>query len=173
MKLSVPMIPLFLCCATGQAAERPVISLSAGYIYLNVDQHDAARASLHGWYVIPQYHLSDHWSLIAEFTNFYGAPQGQSTNIHGYTAGPMYNVKIGSRVFPFVFGEIGAARVSSAGDVTNNFAFVAGVGANIKLARRFYFQFIPGDYILTSGPGGALHNYAAQAGFVVDLWSKR
>jgi hypothetical protein len=56
--------------------------------------------------------------------------------------------------------------------VANNFGFVAGVGANIKLKGRFSLQLIPADYILVKAPTGPLHNYAAQVGIVIDLWRK-
>lgn len=156
----------------GHAQETPVVSLSFGYIYLNAGQNGASRVSLNGWYAIPQYHLSTHWSAIAELTNFYGTTKGHSTNIHGYTFGPVYSFHALGRVTPFAFGEAGDVRTSAAGVVANNFAFVAGAGINIKIAGPVALQIIPGDYILTTPDAGVLHNYAAQAGLAIDLWRK-
>jgi hypothetical protein len=78
-----------------------------------------------------------------------------------------------SRITPFAFGEIGDVRLSSPGAVSNNFGFVAGVGANIKLASRVSLQLIPADYILVDAPAGPTHSHAAQVGIVINLWQRK
>lgn len=163
---------LSVSCFVMQAQETPVVSLSFGYIYLNADQHGAPRASLNGWYAIPQWHATKNLSVITEFTNFYGSPGGNGTNVHGYTAGPLYAFSTGTRITPFVFSEIGDVRVSTPGNVGNNFAFIAGVGVNIKLVKRVYLQLIPGDYVLTDPAAGVLHSYALQVGLAFDVWNR-
>jgi hypothetical protein len=92
---------LLWCCYPLRAQENavPVFSVSAGYIYLNAEETAAPRASLNGWYAIPQYFITPHWSAIAEFANYYGSPGGKSTNIHGYTFGPVY-------AFPFAHHSV-------------------------------------------------------------------
>lgn len=158
------------CSAYGQ--DTPLLSVSGGYIYLNLGQRGAPRASLNGWYFIPQYHISKSWSAIAEFTNFYGSPQGKSTTIHGFTFGPLYAIATKTRITPFVFAEIGDVRSSVAGMVTNNFAFVGGVGANVALAKHFALQLLPADYVLTTPSGGPLNSYAAQVGIAYSFGHK-
>ena len=162
----------FLFCCVLSAQENPMFSISTGYIHLNADQHGSGRANFDGWYAIPQYHITKSWSAIAEFTNFYGAPGGKSTNIHGYTFGPLYAFDTKTRVTPFVFGEIGDVRTSAPAGVVNAFSFVGGVGANVKLVDRISLQIIPGDYILTTPAEGALHHWAGQAGLSFDFGSK-
>ena len=149
-----------------------MFSASFGYIHLNADQHGASRAGFDGWYAIPQYHFNKSWSAIAEFTNFYGSPGGKSTNIHGYTFGPLYAFDTKTRFTPFVFGEVGDVRTSAPGDIENSFAFVGGVGVNVKLYKQVSLQIIPGDYVLTEPSLGALHHYAAQVGLAFDFGSK-
>ena len=151
------------------AQEKPVFSLSAGYIYLNADQHTGNRASFNGWYAIPQYHLRSSWSVIGEVTGFYGSSTGKSTNIHSYTAGPVYSFSTGTRLTPFLFGELGDARTSAPGKITNALAAIFGLGLNVKMTDRVALQIVPGEYVLTAPSAGVLHNYAAQVGLAFNL----
>ena len=156
MRTSGVLFLLSLCCyQLARADEKPVIALTGGWIYVSTEQPQGGRGAFRGWYIIPQYHLNKNLSLIAEFDNLHGSPQGESTNLHAYIAGPLYGRKWGKRLFPFTFAEAGALRASAAGNVTHSF-----------------MQLIPADYILTNPPGGPFHNYAAQAGVVFDIWSK-
>ena len=118
MKCGLAMALLLVLCFRLQAQENPVFTVTAGSMYLNADQHAATRASFNGWYVIPEYHVTKTWSMIAEATGFTGP------------------------------------------------AWVAGLGANVKLAKRGSLQPVPGEYILTTPAHGALHNYGAHAGVV-------
>ena len=172
MKLVLVTTLFFVFCFTLQAQENPVFTITGGYMYLNADQHAATRASFSGWYVIPEYHVTKSWSVIAEATGFTGSPVGKSTNVHSYTAGPVYAIDTKTRITPFFFGEVGDARTSQAGSVNHAFALVAGLGANVKLVKRVSLQLIPGEYILTTPAHGALHNYGAHVGLAFDFGSK-
>ena len=116
--------------------------------------------------------LNKNWSIIAEFDNLYGSPRGASTNQHVYIAGPLYGRNVGKRLYAFVFGEVGDIRISSAGNVTHSFIFVAGPGVNISLNKRVALQILPSDFVLANLATGVVLNYAAQAGIIFHLWTK-
>jgi hypothetical protein len=120
--------------------------------------------------VIPQYHINDNWSIIAENDNLYGSPGGVSTNQHVFMAGPLYGRNVGKRLFPFFFAEAGGVRVSSAGDITHSFILVAGPGLTVSLNRRVALHLLPADFVLVTG---VVLNYAAQAGIVFHVWVKK
>jgi hypothetical protein len=172
LRSSVAILLLSFCCRVSHTQERPVFSLTSGWIYVSAAQPVGGRAAFNGWYVIPQYHLNNNWSIIAESDNLYGSPRGVSTNQHVYIAGPLYGRNVGKRLYPFVFSEVGAIRISAAGDITHSFILVAGPGLNISLNKRVALQLLPADFVLANLPTGVVLNYAAQAGMVFHLWTK-
>lgn len=131
------------------------------------------RAAFHGWYLIPQYHVNNNWSIIAESDNLYGSPRGESTNQHVYIAGPLYGRNVGKRLYAFVFGEAGGIRISSPESITHSFIFVGGPGVSISLNRRVALHLLPADFVLVNSPTGVVLNYAAQAGITFHLWVKK
>jgi hypothetical protein len=132
-----------------------------------------AYPAFNGWYLIPQYHINERWSIIAENDNLYGSPRGVSTNQHVFIAGPLYGRNVGKRLYAFLFGEIGDIRISAAGNVTHSFILVAGPGVNISLNNRVALQILPSDFVLANLPTGVVLNYAAQAGIVFHIWTKK
>lgn len=149
-----------------------MFSLTGGYVYLNAEQTGGGRATFQGWNVVPQYHITPSWSVIAEAAVLYGSPDGKSTNLHGYTAGPVYAFANKTIITPFVFTEGGAVRTSTPGSINYAFLFYAGFGVEVKLVSHMSLQLIPAEYVLSKPPTGPLNNYAAHVALTFDFGSK-
>jgi len=111
MRSLVAILLLLFCCGVSHADETQVFSLTGGWIYVTAAQPEGGRATFHGRYVIPQYHINDNWSIIAENDNLYVSPVAVGTNQHVFIAGPLYGRNVGKRLYPFVFGERGRSRI--------------------------------------------------------------
>lgn len=151
---------LFFACSTPCWAQ---FVLGAGYNYLNADT-PPTRSSLNGWYVMPQYNFTPRFGAFFISTNFYGSTPLGSTNIHGYTAGPILMFPNHTRFTPGIFTEFGDVRVSTPHSITNSFGWVIGASVTVKMAKGFSLVLIPPEYTLTTPPQGTRHNFIVQAG---------
>ncbi len=155
----------------------PLYSTSIGFTYLQTDLTNVSggpASYVLGWYGIPQYHLSKHVSVIADFTNFWNFHAGGRENIHGFTGGPAYSLKALGKITPFVFAEGGAVRDSKQGAVNWAPAALGGLGFEYKLTQAVAFQVVPGEYVATLQPNGTwTSNYNAKAGFTFTSFKRK
>ncbi len=153
----------------------PVLSVAAGFIYLqtNITNVPSGTASYTmGWYGVPQWHLTKHWSAQGDFVNVYNFHAHQTGNTHAFLGGGSYTVQVkGLEVYPFALG--GSVRNSAMSQVQWTPAAAGGIGVNLKLTKAVSFQVIPGEYVATHLPNGTWQsNYTARAGFVFTSFRK-
>ncbi|ADV80880.1 hypothetical protein [Terriglobus saanensis] len=134
-----------------------------GWTYLYADVGAGERVHLNGWYVRPSWNLRRHFSVFADFTNYYGVTKKGSLNSHGFTAGLQKTLFARARVRPGVFAEAGDVRSSNAG-VTNQFAFNAGFNLTIPVRRHFALTTTPAEWVLLYPKGDPRNDFNAKAG---------
>ena len=159
--------------------EVPSISFAAGFTYLQTDITDTPGGegtSQIGWYVMPEYHINKHISVIGDLTNYQDYHAHAGENVHGFTGGPVYTPFAAPfhTVTPFVFVEGGSVRDSRGGAVNWDPAALGGFGVNVKITHTISFQYIPAEYVATKLPNGDWEsNYISKAGIVLTSFRKK
>lgn len=150
--------------AWGQQADKaPRGNVSVGWTYLDADQ-GGYRTNLNGWFARPQLNLPKGWSVFFDSTNYYGNNHKGSANSHGFTFGSGRQFLRKKKLKPTLFAEAGDVRSSSAGTITNQFAFAAGMSLAYSLGRRVAFIVTPGEWVYLHPDGESRNDYNAKVG---------
>ena len=145
------------------AAKPPSGAVGFGSTYLDADVGGGERANLNGWYARPSWNLPRHFSVFADFTNYYGVTKKGSLNSHGFTFGLQKTLFAQAKIRPGVFAEAGDVRSSNAG-VTNQFAFNAGFNLLIPVNRHFALTTTPAEWVFLYPRGDPRNDFNAKAG---------
>lgn len=138
--------------------------VSGGWTYLWADQGAGYRANLNGWFARPSFNVTHNLSVFADFTNYYGHNAKGSVNSHGFTFGLAQSYLPKARVRPSVFAEAGDVRASSAGTITNQFAFAAGLALSIPFNDHVQLKLTPAEWVFLYPNGDPRNDFNAKVG---------
>ncbi len=119
---------------------------------------------MNGWSAGFNVSIKKWLAAAADFSNYYGAFQENSLNVHTFLFGPTFSYPNPSRFVPFGFVIAGDSRGSIAGKVTNAFEIGVGGGVNVKLNKHVSVKILPAEYLLATPDGNARNNYKAAIG---------
>lgn len=139
-------------------------ALTTGWTYLWADEGNNYRANLNGWFLRPSVNFGKGYSVFFDSTNYYGKNAKGSVNSHGYTAGAGRQFFAKAKVKPSLFAEAGDVRASSAGTITNQFAFATGASFNIPLNEHVELAITPAEYIFLYPNSTVRNDYNAKVG---------
>jgi hypothetical protein len=140
-------------------------SVGGGYIYQLTEGTTGHWTSSHGWYALGTFNINKQVGVFADFANFYSKGQ----NIHVQLYGPFHGFSNKTRYTPFIFIGPGYIRDSTAGTITNSFAWCAGGGLTVRLTRWVSFQTIPIEYVMNTANGNVGNNFVARAGLALTI----
>lgn len=138
-------------------------ALTTGWTYLWADQ-GGYRANLNGWFLRPSVNFGKGYSVFFDSTNYYGANRKGSVNSHGFTFGLGRQFFSHARLRPSIFAEAGDVRASSAGTITNQFAFAAGASVSVPLNQHVELAITPAEYIFLYPNSAVRNDYNAKVG---------
>jgi hypothetical protein len=138
--------------------------VSAGWTYLWADQGAGYRANLNGWFARPSFNVWRNLSVFADFTNYYGQNAKGSVNSHGYTFGVAQSYLPKAHVKPSIFAEAGDVRSSSAGTITNQFAFATGLALGVPFNKHVELKVTPAEWVFLYPNGDPRNDFNAKVG---------
>lgn len=138
-------------------------ALTTGWTYLWADQ-GGYRANLNGWFLRPSINFGKGYSVFFDSTNYYGTNHKGSVNSHGYTMGIGRQFFAKAKVKPSIFAEAGDVRASSAGTITNQFAFCTGLSVDIPLNQHVELAITPAEYIFLYPNSTVRNDYNSKIG---------
>ena len=139
-------------------------ALTAGWTYLWADQGSNYRSNLNGWFLRPSINVGNGYSVFFDSTNYYGRNAKGSINSHGFTFGFGRQFFLHAKAKPSLFAEAGDVRASSAGTITNQFAFAAGVSVSIPFNQHIELAITPAEYIFLYPNSSVRNDYNAKIG---------
>jgi len=139
-------------------------AVTTGWTYLWADQGNNYRSNLNGWFLRPSFNFGQGYSVFFDSTNYYGTNSKGSTNSHGYTLGIGRQFFAKARVRPSIFAEAGNVRASSAGKITNQFAFAVGASVNIPFNQHVELAITPAEYVFLYPTSTVRNDYNAKLG---------
>lgn len=154
--------------AQAQTAKKPLGNVTVGWTYLYADE-GGYRSNLNGWFARPQLNLKQGWSVFFDSTNYYGTNKKGSVNGHGYTAGFGKTLLRKHRLKPTLFAESGDVRTSSAGTITEQFAFAAGASFAYSLNHEVSLVVTPAEWVFLYPNGDPRNDYNSKAGLVFNF----
>jgi hypothetical protein len=112
--------------------------------------------------------LPRHFSLFADFTNYYGVTNKGSLNSHGFTFGLEKTLFAEAKVRPGIFAETGDVRTSNAG-ITHQFAFNAGFNLVVPINKHFSLTATPAEWVFLYPDHDPRNDFNAKAGISFDF----
>jgi hypothetical protein len=162
--LAVPLNSQAGATATDPPKKSPLGALTTGWTYLWADQGNNYRSNLNGWFLRPSVNVGRGYSLFFDSTNYYGTNAKGSVNSHGFTFGLGKELFPKARVKPSIFAEAGDVRASSAGTITNQFAFAAGASFSIPINKHVDLAVTPAEWVFLYPNGDPRNDYNAKVG---------
>ena len=158
---------LSLCSHAKEAAKdqaTPLVTVTAGWTYLDADQGGGQRTNLNGWFARPAVNIAKGYAAFADFTNYYGLNKKGSINSHGYTFGVSKSIFSRPKIKPTVFAEIGDVRSSNAGTIVNQFAFATGASFAFPIRRWVSLAVTPAEWVLLYPHGLPRNDFNSKIG---------
>jgi len=142
-----------------------------GYSYFRINPASGEGANFNGWNAAMQGNISQHFSLVADFSGAY-QDDGASVNIHSFLGGPCITKRL-AKASPFVHALFGAAhaQASAFGESVSEtkFAMALGGGLDVKISRRTAVRLVQADYLMTRFGDQTQNNVRLSFGIVFDL----
>jgi hypothetical protein len=148
--------------------KEPLGAVGFGWTYLYADVSAGERANLNGWYARPSLNLPRHFSVFADFTNYYGVTKKGSLNSHGITFGLQKTLFPHAKIRPGVFAEAGDVRTSNAA-ITNQFAFNAGLNLTVPINKHFALTTTPAEWVFLYPNADPRDDFNAKAGISLNF----
>lgn len=151
------------------------------YVRANGPPGGCGCFSMNGGNVWVGYHLTDSFSVVAEFSGQHAGNingSGEDLTLFSYLFGPRYTLRKSERWLPFGQVLLGGAHASGSFEPSpeggsgsfNSFSAVAGGGLDIAATRHVAIRAIEADYYLTRFPNGVnshQNNLRISAGLVL------
>ena len=161
LRRTLLLLGLGMLAAVSAPAQEERVELFGGYSYMHF--HDSPSTNLNGWEMAGQYKFTNWLGGVADLDGHYGSfSGGVGTSTYTYLFGPQ--VSFPARVSPFAHLLLGGAHNSTAGFSSSSFSLALGAGIDTRVADKFSWRILQGDYLLTQFGGGSQNNFRVSTG---------